>query len=77
MGKKIDFTEFSRKGGNATKEKHGSDFYRKISGGSKVLEKYGKDHYKRMSQKSIEARKKKQEEKNKNGMDKLASMITG
>lgn len=53
MGKKIDFIDFSRKGGNKTLEKYGPEHFAEIGkkGGSVTKERYGIDYYKKIRQK--------------------------
>ena len=59
MNKKIDLIEFSRKGGNTTKNKYGMEHYKKITtaGGLATRNKYGKEYYSKMGKKSAEKRR--------------------
>lgn len=58
---KMTFEEFVRSGGNAFKEKYGSEAYSEMGkkGGKTTKEKYGKDHYSRLGQLGAKAKKEK------------------
>lgn len=81
MSKKIDHTEFSRKGGNTTKEKYGPSHFSDM-GKKGALAKVKKDpeYFKKISILGVAARKKKREEKLKaenSPIAKVAHLISG
>lgn len=75
--RKIDFIEFSRKGGNATKAKYGSEHYSKIrkKANKTILKRYGKAFYLRLSRLGVESRRKKREELKKNPLERMAEAL--
>lgn len=60
--KPMTVSEFSARGGRATKEKHGMKHYKSLGtkGGNATKKKYGANHYKELNKLSVAARKKKQ-----------------
>lgn len=79
MSKKIDHMEFSRKGGNTTKEKYGNDHYKKIApiGGSNTVKRYGIEHMAEIGKKGAEKRKQKKQAQNEDAATKLSKLILG
>lgn len=79
MKKKIDLIEFSRKGGNTTKAKYGSEHYKKIQqkGSVTTKEKYGRDHYVKMGRRAQEVKKQREAQAKKTPMDRVAEALSG
>ena len=58
----MDHRVVSARGGNATKAKHGREFYSRIGklGAASKLKKYGQEYFISLSKQGVEARKAKQ-----------------
>jgi hypothetical protein len=83
MKKTIDFIEFSRKGGNTTMERHGSEHYTAIAkkAHKSITKKYGKDHWKKIRAIGVEKQRKAKEEakriENQTPAEYLVDVFTG